>query len=409
MLSTVLELLENSRDELLRLQTDLVAILALGPTNGGQGEKMKVEYLADHVARFAGVQAETIKAPDENVDCGYRPNLIIRRPGKSPRTLWLIAHTDVVPTGDLSLWQGDPFVLRQEGDLIYGRGVEDNHQGMVSALLLLRALETAQARTDLSLGILLAADEETGNTHGIEYIMRHHPHVFAPDDLIVIPDFGTPDGQAIEVAEKSVLWLRFTVRGKQCHASTPEAGINSLVGASALILALDRLHAVFDACDPLFDPPVSTFAPTKMEANVPNVNTIPGQDVFHLDCRVLPTYPLEDIEREVRAICDEVEIERGVRIAFAPVVTEQAAPATPVDCEAVTRLTAALQKARGLEARVIGIGGGTVAAAFRKRGLPAICWSTLMHTAHQPNEHSSMTATIADARVFAHLLFDDQA
>jgi succinyl-diaminopimelate desuccinylase len=409
MLSTVLELLENSRDELLRLQTDLVAIPALGPTNGGQGEKMKVEYLADHVARFAGVQAETIKAPDENVDCGYRPNLIIRRPGKSPRTLWLIAHTDVVPTGDLSLWQGDPFVLRQEGDLIYGRGVEDNHQGMVSALLLLRALETAQARTDLSLGILLAADEETGNTHGIEYIMRHHPHVFAPDDLIVIPDFGTPDGQAIEVAEKSVLWLRFTVRGKQCHASTPEAGINSLVGASALILALDRLHAVFDACDPLFDPPVSTFAPTKMEANVPNVNTIPGQDVFHLDCRVLPTYPLEDIEREVRTICDEVELERGVRIAFAPVVTEQAAPATPVDCEAVTRLTAALQKARGLEARVIGIGGGTVAAAFRKRGLPAICWSTLMHTAHQPNEHSSMTATIADARVFAHLLYDDQA
>lgn len=409
MLSTVLELLENSRDELLRLQTDLVAIPALGPTNGGQGEKMKVEYLADHVARFQGVQTETIKSPDENVDCGYRPNLIIRRPGKSPRTLWLIAHTDVVPTGDLSLWQGDPFVLRQEGDLIYGRGVEDNHQGMVSALLLLRALETAQARTDLSLGILLAADEETGNTHGIEYIMRHHPHVFAPDDLIVIPDFGTPDGQAIEVAEKSVLWLKFTVRGKQCHASTPEAGVNSLIGASALILALDRLHTVFDACDPLFDPPISTFAPTKMEANVPNVNTIPGQDVFHLDCRVLPTYPLEDIEREVRTICDKVELERGVRIAFAPVVTEQAAPATPVDCEAVTRLTAALQKARGLEARVIGIGGGTVAAAFRKRGLPAICWSTLMHTAHQPNEHSSVTATIADARVFAHLLFDDQA
>ncbi|PKN40304.1 MAG: diaminopimelate aminotransferase [Deltaproteobacteria bacterium HGW-Deltaproteobacteria-18] len=409
MLSTVLELLENSRAELLRLQADLVAIPALGPTNGGQGEKMKAEYLASHVARFAGVQAEMIKAPDESVDCGYRPNLIIKRPGRNPRTLWLIAHTDVVPTGDLSLWQGDPFVLRQEGDLIYGRGVEDNHQGMVSALLLLRALELADAHTDLSLGILLAADEETGNTYGIEYIMRHHPHVFAPDDLIVIPDFGTPDGQAIEVAEKSVLWLRFTIRGKQCHASTPEAGVNSLVGASALILALDRLHTVFDACDPLFDPPVSTFAPTKMEANVPNVNTIPGQDVFHLDCRVLPTYPLEDIEREVRAICDTVELERGVGITFTPVVREQAAPATPVDCETVSRVTAALQKARGLEARVIGIGGGTVAAAFRKRGLPAICWSTLMHTAHQPNEHSSMTATIADARVFAHLLFDDQA
>lgn len=409
MLSTVLEFLANSRDELLRLQTDLVAIPALGPTNAGQGEKAKVEYLAEYAGRFAGVRTELIKAPDDRVECGYRPSLIIRRPGKSPRTLWLIAHTDVVPTGDLALWESDPFVLRQEGDLIYGRGVEDNHQGMVSALLLLRALETAGARTDLSLGILLAADEETGNTHGIEYIMTHHPQVFAPDDLIVIPDFGTPEGDAIEVAEKSVLWLRFTVRGRQCHASTPEAGVNSLVGASALILALDRLHTIFDACDPLFDPPVSTFAPTKMEANVPNVNTIPGQDVFHLDCRVLPSYPLEVIEQEIRLICDDVEAERGVRITFAPVVREQAAPATPADCEAARRLTAALEKTRGLEARAIGIGGGTVAAAFRKRGLPAVCWSTLMHTAHQPNEHASVKATLADSQVFAHLLFEEQA
>ncbi|MBP9943182.1 MAG: M20 family metallo-hydrolase [Desulfomicrobium sp.] len=409
MLSTVLEFLANSRDELLRLQTDLVAIPALGPTNAGQGEKAKVEYLAEYAGRFAGVRTELIKAPDDRVECGYRPSLIIRRPGKSPRTLWLIAHTDVVPTGDLALWESDPFVLRQEGDLIYGRGVEDNHQGMVSALLLLRALETAGARTDLSLGILLAADEETGNTHGIEYIMTHHPQVFAPNDLIVIPDFGTPEGDAIEVAEKSVLWLRFTVRGRQCHASTPEAGVNSLVGASALILALDRLHTIFDACDPLFDPPVSTFAPTKMEANVPNVNTIPGQDVFHLDCRVLPSYPLEVIEQEIRLICDDVEAERGVRITFASVVREQAAPATPADCEAARRLTAALEKTRGLEARAIGIGGGTVAAAFRKRGLPAVCWSTLMHTAHQPNEHASVKATLADSQVFAHLLFEEQA
>jgi succinyl-diaminopimelate desuccinylase len=31
-----------------------------------------------------------------------------------------------------------------------------------------------------------------------------------------------------------------------------------------------------------------------------------------------------------------------------------------------------------------------------------------MHTAHQPNEHASISATIADARVFAHLLFQRQ-
>lgn len=407
MIDTIHEILDSSRDELLRLQTDLVSIPALGPTNSGQGEQAKAEYLARYLSGFAGVEVETIKAPDDRVACGYRPSLVVRRAGRSSRTLWLIAHTDVVPTGDLSLWQGDPFVLRREGDLIFGRGVEDNHQGMVSALLLLRALEQAGAETDLSLGILLAADEETGNALGIEHILREHPHVFDPEDLVLIPDFGSRDGGAIEVAEKSVLWLRFTVLGKQCHASTPSEGVNSLLGASALILALERLDTVFGGQDPLFDPPTSTFAPTKKDANVPNINTIPGQDVFHLDCRVLPGFPLDEVEREIRAICDEVEAVRGVRIGFEPVVREQAAPGTPADCEAVLRLARALRVERGIEPRVIGIGGGTVAAAFRKRGLPAVCWSTLLGTAHQPNECSSMANTIADARVFAHLLFED--
>jgi succinyl-diaminopimelate desuccinylase len=406
MLRTILDIIDRSGDELVRLQTALVAIPALGPTNGGQGEAAKAAWLADYLSGFGGASVERIDAPDPRVESGVRPSLAVRRPGKSPRTLWLIAHTDVVPTGDLSLWQSDPFVLRREGDLVYGRGVEDNHQGLVSALLLLRALEQTGAETDLSLGILLAADEETGNALGIEHILRERPEVFAKDDLVLIPDFGTKDGAAIEVAEKSVLWLKFTVLGRQCHASTPAEGVNSLVGASALVLALGRLNDVFGRTDPLFDPPTSTFAPTKKEANVPNVNTIPGQDVFYLDCRVLPDYPLDDVEREIRRICDAVEAEHGVRIAFERVVREQAAPGTPADCEAVARLAKALRDERGIEPRVIGIGGGTVAAAFRKRGLPAVCWSTLLNTAHQPNEHSSMANTIADARVFARLLLD---
>ena len=408
MLKATLDIIDRSADELVRLQTALVAIPALGPTNGGQGEAAKAEWLSGYLSAFEGVTVERIDAPDARVERGVRPSLAVRRPGRNQRTLWLIAHTDVVPTGDLSLWQSDPFVLRREGDLIYGRGVEDNHQGLVSALLLLRALEQTGAATDLSLGILLAADEETGNALGIEHILRERPDVFSADDLVVIPDFGTKDGSAIEVAEKSVLWLKFTVLGRQCHASTPAEGVNSLVGASALILALGRLNDVFGRTDALFDPPTSTFAPTKKEANVPNVNTIPGQDVFYLDCRVLPDYPLDDVEQEIRRISDAVEAEHGVRIAFERVVREPAAPGTPADCEAVTRLAKALRDERGIEPRVIGIGGGTVAAAFRKRGLPAVCWSTLLNTAHQPNEHSSIANTIADARVFARLLLDSE-
>lgn len=408
MLNTILEALDQSTDELLLLQSSLVAIPALGPTNGGQGEAAKVASLHQYLAQFSGAQVETVRAADERVPGGFRPSLLVRRPGMNPQTLWLIAHTDVVPTGDLSLWTGDPFVLRQDGDLIFGRGVEDNHQGLVSALLLLRALEKSRANTNLSFGILLVADEETGNALGIEHILQEHPHIFSANDLILIPDFGTKDGAGIEVAEKSVLWLKFTVLGKQCHASTPDQGANTLVACSALILALEELNLVFADADPLFDPPSSTFVPTKKEANVPNINTIPGQDVFYLDCRVLPQYALEKVEETIRAIADRIEAERGVTIHFTPEVSLQAAPGTPADCPAATLLGHALAMERNISPRIIGIGGGTVAAAFRKRSLPAVCWSTLLNTAHQPNEHSSIRNTIADARVFARMLFQDE-
>ncbi len=407
MLQTIHELIDASEGELLRLQRDLVAIPALGPTNDGQGEAQKVAYLQEYVGRFPGAAVDVVNAPDDRAPGGHRPSLIIKRPGQTARTLWLIAHTDVVPVGDRTLWSGDPFVLRRDGDLIRGRGVEDNHQGMVSALLLLRALETAQATPSLSLGVILAADEETGNAFGMEYILEHHGHHLSPDDLVIIPDFGTPRGDAIELAEKSVLWLTFTVQGKQCHASTPDQGINSLTACADLILELESLPRLFGRQDPLFDPPASTFVPTKKEANVPNINTLPGQDVFSLDCRVLPSYDLKEIEAAIASMRDTVEARRGVRIGIEPVVRVQAAPATSSECAAVHALRNAIRATRDLEPRLIGIGGGTVAASFRKRGLNAICWSTLLNSAHQPDEFSSIANTLADAKTFAHVLFAD--
>jgi succinyl-diaminopimelate desuccinylase len=407
MLQTIHEIIDASEAELLRLQRDLVAIPALGPTNDGQGEAEKVAYLREYAGRFQGVTVDVANAPDNRVPGGYRPTLIIRRPGQTVRTLWLIAHTDVVPVGDRALWTGDPFVLRRDGDLIRGRGVEDNHQGIVSALLLLRALEMAQTTPSLSLGIILAADEETGNTFGMEYILEHHVHHLAQDDLVIIPDFGTPRGDAIELAEKSVLWLTFTIQGKQCHASTPDQGINSLTACADLILELESLPRLFGRQDPLFDPPASTFVPTKKEANVPNINTLPGQDVFSLDCRILPSYDLKEIEDAVASIRDTVEARRGVRIGIEPVVRVQAAPATSAECAAAQTLRDAIRATRGLEPKLIGIGGGTVAASFRKRGLSAVCWSTLLNSAHQPDEFSSIANTLADAKTFAHVLFAD--
>lgn len=406
MLEAILARLDASADAVVALQRDLVAIPALGPANDGQGEQAKADYLLAHLRHLGLPEVRELNAPDSRTPCGFRPNIAARIPGRDPgRTLWIIAHTDVVPAGDPGLWNTDPFTLHVEGDLLVGRGVEDNHQGLVSGLLLARACLEAKAAPPVSLGLLLVADEETGSRYGLDWVLANHPELFSRDDLFLVPDHGQPDSAAIEVAEKSMLWLKVTVHGRQCHASTPDAGVNSLLACADLILRLRRLYELFPDQNALFAPPRSTFEPTRKEANVPNVNTIPGRDVFYVDCRILPHIPLESVEEAVRACGREVEEAHAVRIEYEPVQREQAAPATPVDSDVVRLLSGAIRAEYGAEPRLEGIGGGTVAAFLRRRGLHAAVWSTLVGNAHQPNEKSRISFTTGDAKVMARVLF----
>ena len=320
MISQLLEHLSGQEEELLSLQRTLVSIPALGPDNGGDGELEKARFLTSWLQDLKCDELQTIEAPDDRVSCGYRPTIVSRIFGTDrSKALWIIAHTDIVPTGDLALWDTDPFELHRDGDLIIGRGVEDNHQGLVSSLLLAKSIRDLNITPPMNLGLILVADEETGSKYGLDYVMAEHGTLFSEKDLFLVPDHGVPESDKIEVAEKSSLWLRITVNGKQCHASTPDQGVNSLVGASAFILALDELHRAFPARDELFAPAWSTFTPTKKDANVPNVNTMPGHDVFYLDCRILPQYDLDVILKKIEAIGDEVSARYGVTMAYEPV------------------------------------------------------------------------------------------
>ena len=406
MLTRLFASLDSQADAVIRWQREMTARPALGPDNNGIGEDAKAAWLLEELARLGLSDIARHDCPDSRVPCGFRPNISARVPGKAERTLWIIGHMDVVPPGDDSLWSSPPDELRVDGDLIYGRGVEDNQQAIATALLAADALLRQKLTPDVSLGLLFVADEETGMTYGLPHVLSAAPYLIRPGDMILVPDMGNREGTMIEVAEKSLIWFRITVTGKQCHASTPEQGVNSLVAASACVLELERLYRAFRNKNPLFSPPWSTFVPSKKEANVENINTLPGRDVFYLDCRVLPEYSLSDVEKEVRAIADEVAARYGAEITVEITHTEQSPAPTPEDAPVVLRLKRALEDLRGISPQICGVGGQTVAAPLRRKGLDTAVWATLMPNAHAPNECSCISATIADAKVVLAMLFD---
>lgn len=396
--------LDQYRNEMIDLQVKLASIPAIAPSSGGEGEARKAEFLLAYLKDAGFQDIEVIKTPDIDAPAGYRPNILAYFRGQSSeKTIWIMTHMDVVPPGEMSLWRGDPFKPWVESGKIFGRGVEDNQQDLVASIFAVKALRALGLKPAFDVGLAIVADEETGSANGIGYVLKKTA-AFRKNDLIIVPDAGVEDGTEIEVAEKSILWLKVKTLGKQTHGSTPKRGINAFKAASSFIVELDKLHQAFPASNPLFDPPISTFEPTKKEANVPNINTIPGEDVFYLDCRILPVYPLETVEDWIRREADAVEKKFGVTITTEHLQRAAAAPPTPPDAAVVAALKKGIKAVYGKDSRAIGIGGGTVAAYFRRAGFEAACWSKVEETAHQPNESCRIDDMIGDAKVFAHVM-----
>ena len=400
--------IDGYRDEVIYLQRELTARVALGPENGGLGEHEKIAFIKGLAEKLRPSELRIIKAPDEKAQDQYRPNLIALWKGASAgETVWVLSHADIVPPGNLDLWDADPYEIIVDGDRIIGRGVEDNQHGFVSPYLALKAILGSGMPLKRSVGLVVVADEETGSDYGLNYLLENHGNYFKKSDLIVVPDAGNEEGTMVEVAEKSMLWLKFSIHGRQCHASTPDKGKNSLLGAAKLIVALQDLKSAFSDSDPIFHPPASTFEPTKIEGNVPNINTISGSDIFYLDCRVLPGYELDKVVIASKEIAGRIARENGLDIEVKIVHRQDAALPTPPDAPVVKALADAIREVTGKRAVPMGIGGGTVAASFRRKGLPAAVWHSCQDTAHQPNEYCLISDIIKDAKIFASLYMAD--
>ena len=397
--------IDGYRDFIIDIQTKMTACPAITPhTEGGLGETAKAEVLLKTLKAMKFDEVKVIEVKDAKSPTGVRPNIVAKYYGKNrQRTLWVMAHMDVVPPGDLSMWKTDPFKAVVKGDKIYGRGTEDNQQGLVSGLLAVKAMMGAGIRPPVNYALLLNADEEVGSDFGIVALLKKHKNLFSKQDSFLVPDGGNPEGTMIEIAEKNMLWVKFTTQGKQTHASTPNNGNNAYVASSYLIVALRSLYKKFNKKNNLFaDINHSVFEPTKREANVPNVNTIPGQDVFYMDCRILPCYTNKQVLAEVNKIVKSIEKKFKVKIKVEVLISEGSKP-TDKNADLVKLTAKAVRDVYHNKPLVQGVGGGTVAAYLRNAGFPAVVYSKLDETMHGPNEYCSIKNTMGDAKVFVQI------
>jgi len=399
-LERILEKIEGSREDMVRVMSEMIRIPALAPINGGTGEGKRADMLAGCLEGYDSVIR--VDVPDDQDPSIMRPNLLAKKNGRGKGTVWIVAHMDTVPADDLQDWDTDPFDPVVRDGKIYGRGTEDNGQAIISSMFASKFIPKGTL-SKRSIGIAYVADEETTSMMGIWYLIKKG--YFSKDDVFIVPDWGTPEGELIDVAEKNLIWLQFNVAGKSTHASTPEKGVNAFkVGTEFLTDLLAEFGKEFPKKNELFIPDVSTFEPTKCIGTVMNVNTIPGNFEFSMDIRTVPEYHPDEVAVVAARVAKKHEAATEAKIEVSEIQRHVSGKISSTEGEVFDSLMDSIESVIGKRPRPAGVGGATCANFFREEGYDAYVWEYGGGTLHGPNEYVVIDNIVTDAKVFASLL-----
>ncbi len=162
-----------------------------------------------------------------------RPNILCKVPGKShEKSFLLTSHLDVVPPGDLSLWNHDPFEASVAEGKIYGRGACDakgSVAAMAAALVALSAIADELNGDVLFLGV---AGEEKGGVGSKKAITTE----LRADAAIV----GEPTNLNIAIGQKGRLGIKIEVLAESSHPACSGENMNSITSMMKVVSFIEN-------------------------------------------------------------------------------------------------------------------------------------------------------------------------
>lgn len=153
-------------------------------------------------------------------------NLVARYRGTGrQKPLLLLAHIDVVEAARED-WSIDPFKFIEKDGYFWGRGTTDDKAMAAVWIATLIRLKHEHYVPDRDLIVALTADEETGNSNGVQWLLANHRDLI--DAEFAFNEGGESeikDGQyllnAVQLSEKVYQSFRLEVRNAGGHSSRP--------------------------------------------------------------------------------------------------------------------------------------------------------------------------------------------
>ena len=250
------------------LAARLIAAPSVTPARGAVFDVLEAALtpLGFAVERF--IDGEAPDGPVENL-------LAVR--GSGGRHIGFAGHLDVVPAGDG--WDGEAFVPRIAGDMLYGRGAADMN-GSIAAWVSAAAAVPADAGT---LSLIITGDEEGPAIHGTRALMAHMAaRGIRPDGILV----GEPTsvarlGDTVKIGRRGSVNIWIRVPGREGHVAYPHLADNPIPRLIRILARIDAI--VLDGGNALFQP--SNIEITTVDVGNPATNVIPAEASARLSIR----------------------------------------------------------------------------------------------------------------------------
>jgi len=215
--------------EIESLLANLIKIQSVNPP-GGETE----------VAKYLKHLFDEYRIPNEIVEPSPGRGSFIAYLGDGEKRLLYLSHTDVVPVSEG--WTFAPFSGEIKDSFVHGRGALDC-KGLVAAEA---CAVISLALSDKLRGRLIfaaTADEETGGTLGVKYLVENCKEK-------IMADFAINEGgrqplriddkicHFTQIGEKGICWMKLKTSGRSSHGSLPMLGDNAVIKMTEVIKRL---------------------------------------------------------------------------------------------------------------------------------------------------------------------------
>ena len=216
-------------------------------------------------------------------------------------------HTDVVPVGDESKWDLDPFSAQIKAGMLQGRGAADMKGSLAAMLDASERFVKDYPDHKGTIGYLITSDEEGPAVDGTVKVCEHLNIIGQNVDYCLVgePSATNTLGDIIKNGRRGSLNGTLTIIGKQGHIAYPHLANNPIHLA---VPALNELcEELWDAGNEYF--PATSFQVSNIHSGTGVTNVIPGEIEVVFNFRYSTESTHEGLQKRVCDILDKHSLE----------------------------------------------------------------------------------------------------